>query len=79
MSDPLYEIVLGFALRGWRDRSSGVMHLGPCADFESIDADLIQDAVWRPASYHERLCPACFQGLIETAPLPRKRFEPYGY
>lgn len=81
MNNPLDEIVLSFALRGWRDRSSGTMHLGPCPDFDSIDADLVEDAVWRPARRYERLCPACFSGLLvmEPARLPRRRIEPYGY
>jgi hypothetical protein len=60
MSVPLDNIVLSFALRGWRDRSTGTMHLGPCLDFESLDAERIENTVWRPEESYDRLCPSCF-------------------
>jgi hypothetical protein len=79
MSEPLDSFALNLALRGWRDRSAGTMHLGPCHDFESLDAELIEDAVWRPEDQHDRLCPACFPQKDERTPPRRKRLEPYGY
>lgn len=80
MTPPLDDILLRFALRGWRDRSTGTMHLGPCPDFESLDAELIEDAVWRPEQRYDRLCAVCFPAPDETTPPPRRtRLEPYGY
>ena len=60
MSVPIDNLVLDFALRGWRDRSTGTMHLGPCLDFETLDAQLVEDTVWRPGESYDRLCPTCF-------------------
>jgi hypothetical protein len=79
MSQPLDNFDLKLALRGWRDRSSGTMHLGPCLDFDSLDAALIEDAVWRPEKRYDRLCPVCFPARDEQAHPRRKRLEPYGY
>lgn len=79
MTPPLDGIVLRFALRGWRDRSTGTMHLGPCSDFECLQAELIQDAVWRPEKQYDRLCAVCFPAQDETMPPRRTRLEPYGY
>ena len=68
MSVPLDNLVLSLELGGWRDRSTGTMHLGPCLDFESLDAQLIEDAVWRPEKRYDRLCPVCFPRDDDQAP-----------
>lgn len=79
MSVPFDDTDFSFALRGWRDRSTGTMHLAPCLDFESLQAELIEDAVWRPEEQYDRLCPVCFPAHDERTPPRRKRLEPYGY
>jgi hypothetical protein len=68
-----------FALDGWRDRSTGTMHLEACPDFEALRAELIEDVVWLPDSRYERLCPACFPAATERKSAVSKRIEPYGY
>lgn len=77
MSNPLDE--MRFSLAGWRDRLTGTMHLGPCQDFEALEARLIEDAVWRPERQYERLCAECFPSASRLAPAARRRIEPYGY
>jgi hypothetical protein len=77
VNNPLDE--MSFALAGWRDRLTGTMHLGPCPDFEELEAALIEDALWRPERQYERLCPACFPFEGRVAPAVRRRIEPYGY
>jgi hypothetical protein len=79
MTPPLDDFGLSLALRGWRDRSTGAMHLGPCRDFERLDAEQIQDAIWRPDERYDRLCPACFPTEDKTRRSRRVRLEPYGY
>jgi hypothetical protein len=60
MSLPLDNMVLSLALDGWRDRSTGTIHLGACLDFDCLDAEMIENAVWRPEESYPRLCPSCF-------------------
>jgi hypothetical protein len=61
---------LDLALRGWRNRETGTMHLsGDCPDFESLDARLIEDAVWVPTQRYASLCPWCFPPLPHESPL----------
>ncbi len=79
MSNPLDEIIPRFALAGWRDRSTGTIHLMACPDFEKLEVESIEDALWRPETRYERLCPACFPVARELISAPRKRIEPYGY
>jgi hypothetical protein len=78
MSVPLDNLVLSLELRGWRDRSTGTMHLGPCLDFDTLDAGLIENAVWRPEQSYERLCPACFPSNDDDAPDGRSASESHG-
>jgi hypothetical protein len=78
MSVPIDNLVLSLALRGWRDRSNGTMHLGPCLDFETLDAQLIEDAEWRPANSYDRLCPACFPSGDDEAPADDSASESHG-
>jgi hypothetical protein len=80
VSEPLDEIIPSIALAGWRDRSTGTMHLEACPDFETLGAESIEDAVWRSEGRYERLCPVCFPSTrAAMAAPPRKRIEPYGY
>jgi hypothetical protein len=53
------------ALRGWRDRETGTLHLRDCPDFERLDADRIEDAVWWQEEHDAGLCPWCFPGARE--------------
>ena len=79
MSPPLDNTVFSLVLRGWRDRSTGTLHLGACRDFENLDAELIEDADWLPEKQYDRLCPICFPAEDKTWPRRRTRLEPYGY
>jgi hypothetical protein len=79
VSNPLDEIIQRLALAGWRDRSTGTMHLEACPDFEKLEADSIEDAIWRPEGRYERLCPVCFPVARDLLSVPRRRIEPYGY
>ena len=68
MSVPLDNLVLSLELRGWRDRSTGMLHLDACSDFHRLDAEQIEDAVWRPEERYARLCPVCFPPDDDQAP-----------
>jgi hypothetical protein len=78
MSVPIDKLVLSLVLRGWRDRSTGTMHLGPCLDFETLDAQLIEDAEWHPEATYDRLCPACFPSGSDEAPDGPEASESHG-
>lgn len=62
---------LDLALKGWRDRTYGTMHLrGDCPDFERLDASQIEDAIWDPDVFYEHMCTWCFP---EEVPEPASR------
>jgi hypothetical protein len=59
------------ALRGWRDRETGTLHVRDCPDFERLDAERIEDAVWWPQENDAGLCPWCFPGSRRRGSTPR--------
>jgi len=63
------------ALRGWRNRATGTMHLSAeCPDFERLEARLIEDTLWRPGGRYASLCAWCFpREDKEEEPPPRRR------
>ena len=79
MSNRPSEDIPCLALDGWRDRSTGTMHLEACADFETLSVELIEDVVWLPDSQYDRLCPTCFPTATGRKSAVSKRIEPYGY
>jgi hypothetical protein len=78
MSVPLDNLVLSLELRGWRDRSTGMLHLDACSDFHRLDAEQIEDAVWRPEERYARLCPVCFPPEDDEAPEAPSASESHG-